>query len=648
MKPLLLFLLINLQLGNVSSVYDQFNLDSVKVRASLIQDKKSRIEYLNKLVHNLREIEPKEALELAIYTNKIARNFGDDGLFAQSSNNLGWIYYRLANYTESYKYSTEGYRISIKNKKYSELAASLNNLGAVYAQVNVIEEGTKSFKEAYFFSLKSGDNFTAIRSLNNLVNLFIQSDNLDSAQFYLIKSKKINSTIDSAYLDCFITRLEGDLLFRNENYNLALNKYLSALKIANDFNLKSFQGQLYHRIGDVYLTRGELLKSLEFLNKGVELCKKNEYLDELINTYRIIAITHENLGSIDQAFHFHKLYSTLKEEFQNQLDINKFSFVQGFFENEKAQINAQFFQAENKIKELKLENAERLMIFAVISILIFFGLLIWLSLLNRRLKAINIYLKAEREKLNLQKIELEQVSSNLQQVNRTKNLLFSILSHDLRNPVSQLKGIFELLQEDVISRDEFNEITKLLKRNVDGLYINLDNILIWSKSQLEGFKVKKSKIHFREIIDQSVVFYQSMAEDKGLKIFLSLNQEFIYTDPLLLQSVIRNLINNAIKYSPRNSEIVIETEKANKSIYLKITDKGKGFDPSIMNLILQDGFNLIESRLGTEKESGTGLGLNISKQLLCLIGGKLHISNSPHNGTIVSVVLPYLNSDPTL
>ncbi len=640
MKVLFRILLIAFNLCFSLEIAAKVDLDIVMDRAAQIKDEKSKIQYLNNFVFNIRERETINALELAIYVDNLAREYGDESLLAKSSGNLGWLYYRIANYKEAYKFSTEAYKLSLKTQQYEDVAMALNNIGGLYVQVTILNAAINSFKEAYFFSLKAKNNFTTIRSLNNLANLYNQTNKLDSANYYLSISKKINSKIDNPYLNGFIERIEGDIYFSSNNYNQALKKYLSALKIANDNQLGPFAAQLYHRLGSAYLKRGEYLKALEYLKEGEELCKKNEYYDELINTYKVMASTYEILGVINPAFNYQKLFNELKEEIQARSDLDKFAFFQGVFESEKSELNSQYYQAENKIKELKLENAERLMILAVISVFIFLCLLVWLSLLNRKLKAINVYLKNDREEINFQKKELEQLSNNLQEVNKTKNLLFSILSHDLRNPVSQLKGIFELLQEDVISKEEFDEISKLLKRNVDGLYSNLDNILIWSKSQLEGFKVTNASIMLEDFIDQSVDFYKSMSDDKGLSFNIILNHTRVISDELLLQSVMRNLINNAIKFSPRNGEITIQSDHIDNSIQIKISDMGQGIDPIKLNQILEESFHLVESGLGTEKESGTGLGLNICKQLLHLINGKLQIKSSVEKGTSVIIVLP--------
>jgi signal transduction histidine kinase len=606
------------------------NIDSVKARAYEITNERSRIEYLNKLVFDIRERETAKALEIALFVDELARKNGDDRLLAKSSGNLGWIYYRLANYKEAYQFSTEAYKISLSVKEYDDVAMSLNNIGALYFQVNLIPEAISTFKEALTFSQKAKNNFTSLRSLNNLANLYVQIQKLDTALYYLNQAKEVNKKIESPYLSGFMARIEGDINLAANQYEKANSNFLKALNIAKENQLNSFSAQLYHRIGNSYFYKGEYQKAIDFLEIGEQLGIQYNYHDELLNTYKVFSKTYEKIGNIDQAFKYQKLFNQLKEDIQIQSDLDRFALFQGIFENEKLELNAQFDQAEN---EIKLENAEKQVLIIGVSLFIFMLLVIRLLVLNR-------FLKTDKEKLNAQKEELEVLSNNLKEVNATKNLLFSILGHDLRNPVSQLKGIFDLVQEDILSKEEFGQISKLLKRNVDGLYSNLDNILIWSRSQLEGFRVKKDKVSLDEIIIDSVNFYQAIAEDKHLSFQLDLEVKEVLSDPLLLKSVTRNLISNAIKFSPRNSFIVVESLKKEDVVVIKITDQGEGISQNKIQLILNENFKMIESELGTENELGSGLGLNICKQLLKLIDGKLCFESESGKGTSVSVCIP--------
>ncbi|WP_291781035.1 HAMP domain-containing sensor histidine kinase, partial [Cecembia sp.] len=176
------------------------------------------------------------------------------------------------------------------------------------------------------------------------------------------------------------------------------------------------------------------------------------------------------------------------------------------------------------------------------------------------------------------------------------------------------------------------------KRNVDGLFVTLDNILSWSRAQMEGFKVQLRPTDSLQIIRECIELLQQHAEGKGITFHIDVNQEIkLWVDTDLLQIILRNLIGNAVKYSRKNSEIKIEASEEGDFVKLSISDQGIGISKEKLEQIKNQKFSLLDSSTGTDNERGTGLGINLCKEFTRLMGGAIEFESKRNVGTKVSL-----------
>lgn len=224
-------------------------------------------------------------------------------------------------------------------------------------------------------------------------------------------------------------------------------------------------------------------------------------------------------------------------------------------------------------------------------------------------------------------------------MNETKQKLFSIIAHDLRSPISQLKGSLDLVNQSFLSPEEFGKIAKKLSAEADLLHSTLDNLLRWSISQFQGIVASPEKIILTDAIKkQAAVFFRSALEAKNLTLHLALGSHAVWADPDHLNLVMRNLISNAIKFSYQNTGIHVLAGKEGSAIILEIRDKGIGMHSSLKNSVFHFE-NLIYST-GTSNEKGTGLGLKLCKEFIEINHGKIWVESEPDKGSPFYFSLP--------
>ncbi|SKB84233.1 Signal transduction histidine kinase [Parapedobacter luteus] len=270
--------------------------------------------------------------------------------------------------------------------------------------------------------------------------------------------------------------------------------------------------------------------------------------------------------------------------------------------------------------------------------------------------SITIYLRGnyEREKHTAEqhayKIEAqnEQIRAQnilLQESNSEKLRLISILAHDLRNPLSAITGVLEILTYEELPADMRKAMKAellLAARNTSEL---LDNLLSWTTGQIKGLKPIATKIKPEVVIANVLEVQQFIANKKGISITTHLEADVkIWADIDMLELIIRNLISNALKFTPKNGTVDISLNRNadNRTCTLAIEDNGIGIASEDMSRLFDRN---VQSTYGTESEKGIGLGLYLSKELAALNHGKIWARSTPGKGSTFFVSLPLYEAE---
>lgn len=242
------------------------------------------------------------------------------------------------------------------------------------------------------------------------------------------------------------------------------------------------------------------------------------------------------------------------------------------------------------------------------------------------------------KELQESQLKVEKKNSELEESNTTKEKLFSIIAHDLRSPIAQLKNTLDLLNKQLLSPEEFNTIVEHISLNVKQLQGGLDNLLKWSNSQLQGIEVNPQKVDFNKIITQIVSMMQAEIENKSIQLNIKSEGGPIWADPDHLQLVLRNLLSNAVKYSYKKGTIHIHHYTRNHEVMVSIADEGDGMNKAYREQLFSAA-NIISKR-GTLNEKGTGLGLKLCKEFVEKNNGRIWVEENTPSGSIFFVSFP--------
>jgi PAS domain S-box-containing protein len=237
--------------------------------------------------------------------------------------------------------------------------------------------------------------------------------------------------------------------------------------------------------------------------------------------------------------------------------------------------------------------------------------------------------------------QLRENEARLSELNATKDKFFSIISHDLRNPVHSLMGTIQILNEDINSMDTelVKRFTKNLERTVSKLNGLVEDLLNWSLLQMDAMKFNPEVLPVKQTIETSIEIIEESANSKNITLKFYIDKDLnVIADKSMFNSIMQNLLTNAIKFSYRGNTIDVYAKKLGDQIVFMIDDKGVGIEKQELDKLFRIDSN--HSSDGTENEKGSGLGLVLCKDFIEKHGGTIRVESAPGIGSRFIFTLP--------
>ena len=258
-------------------------------------------------------------------------------------------------------------------------------------------------------------------------------------------------------------------------------------------------------------------------------------------------------------------------------------------------------------------------------------------------------LNAKNEALEVEINQRERAEAALRKANTDKDKLFSIISHDLRNPFQILLGNTEWILDQIntLSRTEIEDITRSVHRSAETSYNLLENLLTWSRLQRKRIEYTPNQVELHDLAESTVNLYSEMAIRKKIQLGHTIESGLLaYADKDMIDTVIRNLTANALKFTPENGQVtlsahrnfVAQDEKEGDWIEVAVQDTGVGISEEDINKLFK--IDVHHTTQGTKQESGTGLGLILCQDMVTRNGGEIWIESEPNQGTTVKFIVP--------
>ncbi len=235
---------------------------------------------------------------------------------------------------------------------------------------------------------------------------------------------------------------------------------------------------------------------------------------------------------------------------------------------------------------------------------------------------------------------LQEKTEELMAINRMKDQLFSIIAHDLRGPIGNTGNLVRLLIDgDISDPDEVRKTLKMVYASSESIYLVLENLLAWSDSRRKEIPYNPYSGNLTSLFQETVDLYSGALQMKNIKSEIIAEAEVTaFFDTAMIQTILRNLFSNAMKFTPSGGQITIGARKIGSQVLVFVKDTGIGMTPEILNALLTVTSGA--SREGTNKEKGHGLGLVLCKEMIARHGDNLAIASKVNEGSTFSFRLP--------
>ncbi len=291
-------------------------------------------------------------------------------------------------------------------------------------------------------------------------------------------------------------------------------------------------------------------------------------------------------------------------------------------------------QKKDLIEENKKQLAtQRSYVNAALAILLIF---VVVTVLVRRSEKIQKNLNIElKEKTG----DLEKNEHELREINQTKDRLFSIIGHDLRGPIGAFQGLLKLFKDGEIEQNEFIDFIPKLGQDIDHISFTLNNLLTWGQTQMNGAVTKPSVVSLESIVEENINLLSEIAKNKSIKLVSQLaSNTSAWSDGNQIDIVIRNLISNALKFTPENGMVTITSLEKERCWQISIRDTGVGMNKETIEKLFIENANM--TTYGTNNEKGTGLGLSLCKEMVEKNEGTIWVESLLRKGSTFHFTVP--------
>lgn len=628
---------------------EENNIDSLKAKSYsnllFIYTEKDQhdiaLDYSNKALGYAQKIDHKVLLS-TIYGNT-AIIFGKEGKFQQEV-----------------EYTKKSLQIAEELDSKLDMAISYGNLAtAYYAQgyhktaINYTlksMEISKKIKDSIgigFMSMQMGDNYTAIQKYDDALSYYdkaikifskenaplekanaevsygiILTEKKDYSKAYLvlIDALKIYEELNLSNGKAYVNKSLAELYLKQNDYSEANKEALTSFEYYKNTDLKPDLIKIYLLLAEIRLKLGKLKNSKHALDNAEFLLKDIKTLSLWENFYNQKSNYYEKTGNYRLSHKNQKLLTEIKDSIQNNKNIALTTDLQIKYDVEAKRKENELLLAQNKVQQLKAEESTTIRNFStlIILILIVMGIILY----NRYLAKI-------------------QLNNKLKEVNATKDKFFSIISHDLKNPFSTLLGYTDMLIMEYknFSEEEKKNYIGSIQKSAKHTYNLLENLLNWSRTQRGEIKITKTELYVDELVGKAVKILSETAKNKKIKLIENIPSNLkITADEETISTVIRNVITNALKFTPENGTVKVSAYDKENSVDIIIEDNGIGIDKENLDKIFRiDSHHTTE---GTAHEKGTGLGLILCKEFMKNNGGDIFVESKVGTGSKFTITLP--------
>ncbi|MGY2133196.1 tetratricopeptide repeat-containing sensor histidine kinase [Hymenobacter sp. HD11105] len=505
-------------------------------------------------------------------------------------------------------------------------------LGHLYASESRWAQALKNHEQALMAWQQVGNDYQTVVALNNIGLVHRQERHFSRSLYYLQRAYRLALQYqDSTCTGQTLTSI-GQVYQTMNNQEVAASIYTQALAHLPPSTAPGYLADLLHSLATAQDSIGNPDRAVMYLRQALPLARQAGSLQQLSGIYHSLASHYQLTNQYPLSLQALRHYADLQDSVFAERRSAQVAELQTRYETEKKEREIQLLTKDRQIQVSRLHRQRlqrNILLSGTVALLVLAAILYRSRRRHQRLNALlkqqNIAIQAQRDELGL--------------LNRTKNTLFSVISHDLRSPLGSLYSMLSLLNMGALPPERLAVHSERLSRMLDTTLRLLDNLLNWSAAQMAGEATRPEPVYLDEVVEETLSLLLSDAERKKIYLLNQVQEPLVaHADLNMIRLILRNLVSNAIKFTPDSGTVTVAAQRLGTMWEITVTDSGLGIATADRQKIFGQGGP--HSTLGTAHEKGTGLGLLLCKDFVERNGGELTFESEVGRGTAFRFTLP--------
>ncbi len=556
----------------------------------------------------------------------LGKKINNQQLTLESQNNLAGEYSYKGDYAKALMGYLEGIDLAKAYDDSLMLSIMNENIGNLYVSQKDFVQALEFYKKVKKINQEIGNEINSAETMSNIASLYAEMGQIDYAMFNANSSITIFEKHGIMDWLAFAYEVKGKTYLKENKFKWALYWYKQSEMLHENLDDDRARIDLLNGMAEAYFGLKQDSISERYALEAFEVSDKLQFMEGKQKCAKTLYKIHKNKRNFKGSLEYHELYQKLSDTLSRNENKKSLTLLKTKMEHEK--------QKQDLIEENQKQLAQqRNYVNASLAILLIFVMITFLVRRSEKIqKNLNIDLKGKTT-------DLEKTESELLEINRTKDKLFSIIGHDLRGPIGALQGLLKLLKDGDIEQGEFMQFIPKLRHDIDHISFTLNNLLTWGQTQMNGSVTRPSVVGLESIVKDSIHLLSEIAENKSIKLVSHVpTNTMVWSDSHQIDIAIRNLISNALKFTPENGMVSITAHEKDQYWQVSIRDTGIGMDKNTIEKIFAVNSN--HTTYGTNNEKGTGLGLSLCKEMVEKNGGTIWVESLLRKGSTFHFTVP--------
>ncbi len=559
--------------------------------------------------YELSLINTRKALNLALQIN-------DSLLILANLNNLGYTYYNLGNYSEAMENLLRALNIYKRTKEQYGLGYTLNNIGQVYLKLKNFSMASEYFNQAIEVGESTKNKNTILYTSNNLGFLNLEQGKYQEAENFFKKSIEITEEVSNKNWEATAYSGLGQTYYHLGNVDKAYKEFHKSLSLRVEIKELKGISEIYFYLSKISVSTEKLDSAMYYLNISQNIAQDAGIKDQLLDNFKLYKELFTQQDLLDSALIYQSHYIELREK---QFDENSARSIDGI----QLEIKEEETARELASKDIQLaKKSFQLNFFIALAIFIFLITLVvfWFYKTQKKLGEA---LKVKNLRISKQRDEIIRKNEELSTLNIEKNDLISIVSHDLKSPLSNIRALIGLIKLPPLPPENRSaEFLEMINESTFRLNNMIEKILDVEAIESKKLNIKLEKVNLSEIAQSTINRFDAEATRKKIQLHANISENvMIKADKSYLIQVLENLLSNAVKFSPKGKNIYINVTAHKNKALCEVKDEGPGLSDNDKKKLFRKYQKL--SNVPTANESSTGLGLSIVKKFVNSMGGEI-------------------------